>query len=247
MLDYYLISLKSNENLASTEIGKTLESAKVDYKVKGVDGRKLNALDYFRLGVRDGLILTPSELGCKMSHQEALREIVSRNKSGVIFEDDIVAKDGVNFNHLCEQLSKLQDEKCIVFLGGLDGLSSIDRMFGKQVLGFDNKFFKLHYLNAPWLLRTCCYMVTVSAANALVIEGVKNYRADDWALLLDKSYSVYYYPLFKHPPDMTNSLIEPERILANRSVMTGFRLIVHRLRALCIFSCLLMMGYKRIV
>ena len=65
-----------------------------DFKVYGIVGTNLPTNIYFELGVKNKKIpMTPSELGCTLSHLKALEDFIkSDSEYAYIFEDDVKQK-----------------------------------------------------------------------------------------------------------------------------------------------------------
>ena len=62
--------------------------------------------------------LLPNEVGCKLSHLNCIKEASKRNWGSVlIFEDDVVFRDGAN-ELFAEYMSRVPDDWAMIYLGG---------------------------------------------------------------------------------------------------------------------------------
>ena len=210
----YIVSLLTPEEVLARPIGDYLSSNNVkSVSIFGVDGRLLSAADYFISAVEIDGIMTPGEVGCKLSHLHILKCIYNSSTLGLVFEDDVLPPGFAVFPVLDNLPTLSEDKSFILFLGGLDGTSSQYRMLGKPLQGSPLNIHKLHPLSSRWLLRTCCYLISPAAASALLkVHSKSSYRVDDWARILEyTNIDIYYTPLFRHPLSLSASQIEPER------------------------------------
>lgn len=89
----------------------------------GVIGKDLSVDAYFNLAVAQQLVpLSPGELGCTMSHLEALRNFVqSEDEYAVIFEDDVIAPIDLDLDELEQCLRSMKLQACFFLsLGGIE-------------------------------------------------------------------------------------------------------------------------------
>ncbi|VEB76573.1 Glycosyltransferase family 25 (LPS biosynthesis protein) [Providencia rustigianii] len=216
-LDITIISLKEH-SIRREKIAKELETQGYTSKILyAINGKKMNAHEYFcssrcetskRKGRR---YLTPSELGCFLSHKETIHDFLIRgNEWLLVLEDDV---------NLINKLSKLTEKlnsfhtDSIYILGGQDGLSSFKKvLFMKQ----KNNTKKVIMGTHRWIYRTCCYLVHRNTA--LMIDQLMSkytFMADDWGFILrnTKIKNIYFESFFSHPIDISDSTIESERIL----------------------------------
>jgi len=213
----YLVSLQKD-----TQRRETLQKNFTRYYDKmeiidAVDSEQISAKKYFYDTLpyykKYKKLMSPSELGCTLSHIEALKRFLKTDEEmALIFEDDIIGSD--------EDLDKLKDitkslpKNSLLILGGLDGLST------KYLLGKESKFnknlMKIPKSLFPNLNRTCCYIVTRQSAKIILDSHNKLLNiADKWdVLFLNTSIDIYFTKLLKHPFVNANSNIEEERGLA---------------------------------
>jgi len=215
-----MVSLLTPEQALALPIGGYLTSNNIQsLLISGVDGRSMSAAEYFRLAFEIDGIMTPGEVGCKLSHLHILKCIYNGSTLGLVFEEDVLPPDFAVFPLLENMPALSADKNFILFLGGLDGTSSQYRMLGKPLQGSRLNIHKLHPLSSRWLLRTCCYLLSPAAASSLLkVHSKSSYRIDDWARILKyTNIEVYYTPLFRHPLSLSASQIEPERRMLFKS------------------------------
>lgn len=157
--------------------------------------------------------LTPGEMGCSISHQVAYNELLkSPHEYMIILEDDVILND-LKFFEVEFDLDANKD--CLIFLGGQEGLRRgrlLSCVRNSKVQFFKNIIF------AYFFQRTCAYIISKRRAKDLInLWERKTFLADDWYYILSNSNfkSVGYIPIFKHPTDLTDSLIEKERLSIN--------------------------------
>ncbi|WP_430247862.1 glycosyltransferase family 25 protein [Providencia sp. PAZ2] len=217
-LDVAIISLKEH-SVRRDKIAKELESQGYNSKISyAINGKNMNAHEYFcasrcETSKRKGRkYLTPSELGCFLSHKETIHDfIIHGNEWLIVLEDDVSLIN--NLNKLTEKLESLHTDS-IYILGGQDGLASFKKvLFIRQ----KNDTRKIIMGTHRWIYRTCCYMIHRNTA--LMIDQLMSkytFMADDWGFILKntKIKNIYFENFFSHPIDISNSTIESERILA---------------------------------
>ena len=90
----YLISIDSDDGvrLKNFFAQQIFATCKNDFMKFGVKGAELTVKEYFDLGVTGhNKALTPSELGCTLSHLEALKDFLKSDASlALVFEDDVI-------------------------------------------------------------------------------------------------------------------------------------------------------------
>ncbi|ATC73998.1 TPA: glycosyltransferase family 25 protein [Proteus mirabilis] len=220
-IDICIISLESDigrreklkNNLAHYKLTPRVSNA--------INGKKLSAEDYFlnakaKTSKFNGrTMLTPSELGCFLSHKKAIYEFLEgKKKYLLILEDDVTIEN--NILNLFSNINFLE-ENSIYILGGQDGLNSFNRVIlsKKNNIGFSKVRFNTH----RWIYRTCCYLITQETAKKLYSFMNKNtYMADDWKFIIKNTSikNIYYSYFFSHPIDLKNSHIEKEREYLNK-------------------------------
>lgn len=184
--------------------------------VVGIDGRQLEAKDYFTKGVVGRKIpLTPSEVGCSLSHLNIYENFLNSNCDYlVVFEDDVLIDQGFDLNIF--PFDKFASSLPILLhMGGQEGLSSFNKLFGKKTnLKYLGKtIWKVSPHSYRWLWRTCSYIINRSFAEQILKEQQNSLKvADSWKFWATKFNSqVYYINLIQHPFDLCNSVIQSER------------------------------------
>ncbi|WP_413516854.1 glycosyltransferase family 25 protein [Photobacterium phosphoreum] len=189
--------------------------------VDAVNGKELLASEYFKLFRCKGSrwtvrkILTPSELGCFLSHKKALEEfIISENDWLIVLEDDVTISNKFD-NDFISNISTLNTDN-IYILGGQDGLNCFNRVLLKKTknLEFKKTIFGTH----RWICRTCCYLLHRSSAEKILnIMKKDTFAIDDWPYIIKKAKisSLQYVNYIHHPIDLSNSTIESERVFLN--------------------------------
>lgn len=177
-----------------------------------INGRDLNAYEYFMhinrcKGRAKQKIITPSEVGCFLSHKEAINHFLKSSKETLlIFEDDIYTEKQIDI--ICK-INFSEDR--IYILGGQNGM--------RRPKIFSPFLKKDRPINIPPLLnsfiyRTCCYAINKKTAKKLINIYEKNtFLADDWSTIVREAEieGISYINLFEHPIDLTSSNIEEER------------------------------------
>ncbi|MBD2820340.1 glycosyltransferase family 25 protein [Xenorhabdus sp. 42] len=214
-IDVCIISLENHTKRREKLIESLKENGITPRISNAINGKKLSAEDYFlNFKAKSSKLfgrkfLTPSELGCFLSHSKAINEFLeSNNRWLLILEDDV----SVNTN-LMQFLSKIEnlEDNSIYILGGQDGLKSFKKViFKTDRFNIKKVIFGTH----RWIYRTCCYLINKNTANHLH-NFMKNttYMADDWNLILKHTdiKNIYYSSCFSHPISLDNSIIEEER------------------------------------
>ncbi|WP_347016975.1 glycosyltransferase family 25 protein [Acinetobacter seifertii] len=199
------------------------KTSKVDYTKVGVKGGELSAKEYFEKGVKGrSKPLTPAELGCTLSHLSALENFLETNEElALIFEDDAILSNELNFKDLEKELKNFNLPKNILFsLGGIQmkeslkvrGILKNNKLFNKDVLEVHPHFYnRVNYAVA--------YVVDREMAKNLIAYHHLIRKADDWSYLFDfneNSHILMTY-LVDHPvinlgeKDTQLSAIEGER------------------------------------
>lgn len=211
-LKIYLISLEEDVERRT----KLLNNFPVNYKkmewVKAVNGKKLNAKDYFSY-VQEYFsshqkVITPGEIGCTLSHIKALEAFLSTEEHFcLILEDDVQGQDK-------------DIEKLTVFFSNtnLRGVFLLrdQNNFGYEKYIFGKKrsdFYEIPKFSIKFMFGACSYIVDRESARAILSHHDLNFEiADLWYKILDNSKTNFYYsPIFIHPKDLSDSNIEDER------------------------------------
>lgn len=213
----YLISIEKKGDSRYEQFFAQDEFNESDFIQFGIKGLELSTKEYFELGVKYlERPLSPSELGCTLSHVQALKDFVqSGAKYAYIFEDDVIVKNHFNF---LEDLDFL-GENFVLSLGGID-LSLCKkvrgRLCGTTYAGLP--VLRVHPAFYCHVIYAMGYVVDIQAAKRLIQYHTLPHIADDWVGFLTKNKDVHFYMtnVLSHPEvaalSQINSVLESERI-----------------------------------
>lgn len=193
-----------------------------DYSfIKAVYGPSLSASEYYHyvknnnpsFGNRH--ILTPSEVGCFLSHKKVLRRFIEASDKEwlLVLEDDVSSTEEKLINFLSIDETNLPEDG-IYILGGQDGLLCEERFILSPFSIKNTELRKVILWTERWLFRTCCYLINKKTAESILkLLDTKSFIIDDWRFISKNSNvtSIYYSKIFSHPLDLSDSLIEKER------------------------------------
>lgn len=198
-------------------------STKLFVKV-GIKGVDLPTKQYFELGVKGRTsILTPGEVGCTLSHLDALKIFLKTDEQyALILEDDAVLPDHFCLKKLEEELTKVPlNSKFLFSLSGIQ-LKVCHNVRGQMI---EQLFFNKRVLRVvpDFYHRVCstvAYVVDRSMAETLIKYHTRLRRADYWSCLcdFDRSVNIYMTHIIDHPilecgeENQLLSCIESERI-----------------------------------
>lgn len=187
--------------------------------VDAVDGSQLDARAYFKKifpAVSSGYrMMSPSEVGCTLSHIEAMKKFLDSGRpSALIVEDDIIGTDS-DLDSVLINIKDMPEESVIIF-GGQEGMPSRKYIFGKPS-DLDGVFRLPRYSNS-FVLRTCCYGVTRTSAKAILNAHNEYLKlADAWGLFFEhSSIKILFAKKLHHPVDRSASHIEKSRALLRK-------------------------------
>lgn len=220
MFDIHVISLEC-DGWRRSKIARSLADLGLSFSIiPATDGRKLSAMDYFKSARNRNFwfnrnqFLSPSELGCLMSHEDSMRRFVESSTADWLIElEDDVSIDGKLRNFLMRSESSL-DSSSIYILGGQEGLPSFRRVilspFMDKFTGARKVLFGTHC----WIYRTCCFMVHRSVAQELLkLYEEGEFVVDNWSYVKRKTKcsAIRYKGIIQHPLELGLSRIEDER------------------------------------
>lgn len=217
-----IISLAGDESKLNN-ISAQLDSVDLDIDVNvtnAVNGKTLSAYEYFSMfkskssKIFGRKYLSPSELGCFLSHKKAIYEFLQTDKDWlIVLEDDVSIKNEELLSLVLKRVDQLNTDALYV-LGGQDGLSSF-----KRVLMFNEPsqfpFKKIYFGTHRWIYRTCSYMINKKIARQIFeLMSANRFMTDDWGYIFSKTSSstIYFADCFSHPILLSNSNIESERL-----------------------------------
>lgn len=199
------------------------------YNVFGINGKTLSADTYFRVGVaKKAVPLSPSEVGCSLSHLEAMRAFLDSDARYLcVLEDDVKLIDAKVFNAINDAWLDgfvATNAPALLHLGGQDGLPGRWKIHGTKVDAQNVDVWRLALPSLRWLWRTCGYIVNRDMAKLVITSQEANLiLADSWkAFTKEVTPNVYYANLLNHPLDLAKSVIETERrqILSEKKLRT---------------------------
>lgn len=219
-MDIYLVSLESDV-ARRDRLKESFSSHYAGMKhIKAVDGRKLSAKDYYEKTIpyfiKTGKTMSPSELGCTLSHIRALDLFLETGEPyALILEDDIIGNDQSlkKISRLAETLT----QNSLLICGGQEGLISRRYQLGK--LALNGNAYRLARFSYQHILRTCCYVVTRKTAKIILDESKRNITlADSWDRhFKGKPVDIYFSNQLSHPEDLSDSHIEKDRALFKKN------------------------------
>lgn len=234
----YLISLKNDHERRKILQERFLGTYSIFEHIEAIDGREIKASDFYKKTIDFNLahkrLMSPSELGCTLSHIKALESFLASNKEiALIIEDDILGDDKDVF-FILNTLKKIKNNS-IVFCGCQDGL--MNRYKYGYIIG--NDFLKVPLRCYGNFSRTAAYAVTRDAAEKILqYHYLKKYTiADFWfEILKNSNINLYYISRLKHPTNLDNSAIENDRKIFEKKIwrkvfsLDFFPLVYRRLR-----------------
>ena len=218
--------------------------------IEAVDGQALDTKSYFsylsNYYNRTKKVITPTELGCTLSHMTLLEKFLASDAThALIFEDDVIGND-----KLLEQavlLRHIIPTNALLILGCQDGLTSVRWLYGKLIKNNTYKIFKFF---GRYLCRSCAYLVSKESAKFILNKHNKNIAlADDFSYLIHQN--LYFSNVFAHPIEYKSSNIESERLMLRDRSWLGtvcsfnYRIVRFFYLKLLVFFVLIL-GYKKV-
>lgn len=224
MFDIYVISLKKDKY--RRDILKVLFPLSYDrFKfIEAVNREDIDINFYFEKLIdfekEYKRLMTPSEMGCTLSHIKALEEFIkSGKKHALILEDDIIGNDQ-DIEDIEKTVLSIEFNG-IVLCGGQEGLPPDWGKFryGTKIAIAPNLFESTNY-SIGFFSRAACYIVDRSFALHYIEKNSKKILlADDWVKYFnDTNYTLYFKKWFSHPINLSSSNIEDQRLLVESRV-----------------------------
>ena len=209
----FVISLKSDE--ARREKLKERFKNYGEFKlVEATDGRAMSAKEYYGYALPSleayGRLLSPSEVGCSLSHARAYEEFLKSDaRFALILEDDVIG-DESGIKKAFETAAKMDAGSALV-CGAQDGLEGRFSAFGKKL---DEDFWLVSKRSYGTIYRAAAYVLDRCAAEKILQTHKKALCvADFWQILLLKNgLKMYFSDIFAHPTDLAGSNIQAERV-----------------------------------
>jgi glycosyl transferase, family 25 len=227
----YVISLHDRNTVGNSRLASLLErNGHVVSFVKAIGGGDFDAYTYyskihFYLQLT-GVLISPAELGCALSHGEGYKRLCSSNEPrALVLEDDAILDD-----EACKKLSLLEsldiDSESFIHLGGIDGLEGFCKP-ARAVLRYHvPRVFEIPLDDLCYIARAVGYIVSRRTAENLTLAILEHpFIIDDFGHFRDVSQirRFYFTPIVRHPLDLSKSLIHNERQM--KSVNIGKPLI----------------------
>ena len=232
----FIVSIEEN---SSPRLQKTLgqpffKQGNVPFKKVGIKGAELTAKEYFELGVKGrSRPLSPSMVGCTLSHLEALKEFLKTDDEyALVMEDDAIIPDDLAVENLSEELARLNIPKNTLFsIGGI--LMKESRKVRGAILDAEFLHRKILKVSPDFYQRICyavAYIVDREIAKTLIAYHHPLRAADDWRCLTDfsPSASILMTAVVDHPviaageQNSQLSAIEKERVESNDVPISRF-------------------------
>lgn len=201
MVQKYLISIESEDSQRFQGFFEKNNFKRDDFKIFGVIGAKLTAKQYYTLGVAQAVLpLTPSEVGCKESHLQALHDFLSTDsKYAWVFEDDITFYDKI-VNIDDADIDGL-GESFLMLLGGVSGINK--RSLKGQILGdfIGYPIIQVHPYFMTGVHGTYAYLIDRRAAEKVIEFHSKPRLIDDWDGFVKENKGIRFLmsDIFYHP------------------------------------------------
>jgi len=253
----YLVSLESDLERRERLAAQFPEHYGGMIHVNAVNGRELSARQYYEKNLRyvasTGKIMSPSELGCTLSHIRALELFVASGESRALILEDDVLGDDASLRRI-DDIARGLAENSLLICGGQDGLKKRKYLLGKSAL--DRDVFRLTLFSHKYVFRACCYVVTQTTAKIILQKHSREVvLADNWGYFFpEKEVSIYFSNLLKHPVDLSDSHIEKDRarVRGKRFSGDGFSSstldnVVARAKRKTLAAFWRMMGNRRLV
>lgn len=180
--------------------------------IKAVNGKSLSAKEYFSYVEKYFLlhqkVITPSEVGCTLSHMKALEEFLdTEDQFCLILEDDVRGQD-----QDIEKLTKVFSNaslKGIFLLRDQNNFGFSKYIFGRKIFNF----YEIPRFSTQFMFGSCAYIIDRESARAVLEHHKKSFEITDaWLRIVQGTrVNFYYSPVFIHPEDLSHSHIENER------------------------------------
>ena len=213
-MNVYLISLEKSIGKRQKLMSAFPNSYKDFNIINGVVGNELTATKYFNYtryySQKFRKLMTPGEVGCSLSHMQALEKIVDSKTCGLILEDDVQGNEQ-SFLDLKRIETQIGDWD--FYLLGTHPASKLEYILCESTV-FSEKVYKLNLSSLQFIYGAHCYVVGYKLAEH-ILENQKKFLlpADIWpALIREPKVQIYFTNLFEHPViSKENSSLESDR------------------------------------
>ncbi|MGE8556973.1 MULTISPECIES: glycosyltransferase family 25 protein [unclassified Acinetobacter] len=200
----------------------------------GIKGGNLSAKQYFELGVKGrSKPLSPSMVGCTLSHLEALKAFLATDDEyALVIEDDAIFPNDLTIEKLSTALSSLKLPRNTLFSIGGIRMKECQKVRGDIL---DQEFLSQKILKvSPDFYQRICYAVAYIVDREIAQTLINYHRpvraADDWRYLTDfnETASILMTAIVDHPiiaageQNSQLSSIEQERVESSDVPMSRF-------------------------
>lgn len=195
-----------------------LSQLEIDFNFVAVNpifGSKFSSVVYFNHILpaynSSGKLLSPSELGCALSHISIYKKIIEADQPAIIFESDIIPSDKA-----LKRAIKLCENSNVEFIHLGRHPSTA---YGTFFKGTKAETLNLFIVDpARDFYGAFAYYITTKTAKELLKYHAESIKlADSWAsFFLTSTITPYHLPLFNHPP--TRNEMHEERLSVSGTV-----------------------------
>lgn len=208
----YLISLEQDIQRRSELAQRFPENYPKMHWIKAINSNGFSAKDYFSYATQyfhsHKKMITPSEVGCTLSHIKALESFLKTDEEyALILEDDIIGED-----------ESIKIIKSIILKNRIDGVVLCGGQIPLNVEKYklckciNESLFIIPEFSKKFFFGTCCYVINRKVAKVIIdYQSKKITKADCWDEILGKFINLYYVDMLQHPYNINNSHIEKER------------------------------------
>jgi len=184
----YVISLKNSTDRRKHIICEMAKNHIEDFEiVDAINGKELSreaiderfdTLKSYKMYSKN---ITPSEIGCTLSHQKCYKMIIdSKCENAVIFEDDVLISSDLD-----EKVEAIKEfinikEPIVILLSGMYWYFPLHRRINGMLVKVFNAYL------------TSSYLINQSAAY-IMYEEYPWIRADDWRYYMKKGVKIYAF------------------------------------------------------
>jgi glycosyl transferase family 25 len=225
----YIISLHNPDHSRNARLAGLLRASGFDVSfIEAVSGSELKATDYFALTQpylkSSNRLLSPSELGCTLSHGKVFKALLaSSQRAAIVLEDDAILDEAG-----CAKLAALIDAglHCngFVHLGGQQGLDHAFKHVRGRLIHRAPPVFEIAQDDLAFLNRTVGYVISDRVAKDLSDAlDAWPFAIDDFGTFckLGRIDRLLFSDVVEHPVAFTDSSIEAERRV--NATLTGFQ------------------------
>lgn len=218
-MNIYLVSLEQDYKRRALLKDRFPKNYQSFIHIQATYGKELKASDYFKYCSQhyeqNKRLMTPGEVGCTLSHMNALEAFLNTSDEyALMLEDDVIGSD-TDITETLKIISRENKFNGLFLLGGQEGIHYEKYILGKKLNqnNMRQNIYEIPEFSSKFLFRTCSYIVSRKLAEHILDFHKENFNiADAWFEILNNTeFSLYYTNIFKHPLDLSESHIENER------------------------------------